>query len=54
LVRQVEAARQILIGQSSAGIVATDAAASLDRSIEAARAVEEAEPGAFVPRRRTH
>jgi len=54
LVRQVDTARQAVIGQSSAGLVSADAAASLDRSVEAARAAEAAEAGAFVARRRTH
>jgi hypothetical protein len=54
LVRQVDVAREAVISQNKAGPVATDAAASLDRSVEAARASEESQPGAFVPRRRTH
>jgi hypothetical protein len=54
LVNQVEVARQAVIGQSKTGQVQTDATESLERSIEAARSVEASEPGAFVPRRRTH
>jgi hypothetical protein len=54
LVREVQVARAGVIGNAEKRQVDDEAAAKLDRAVEAARAAEQAEKGAFVARRRTH
>ena len=54
LVREVEIARQGVVGNAEQRQVDSETTTKLDRAVEAARAAEQAEKGAFVARRRTH
>jgi hypothetical protein len=54
LLKEVEVARQGVVGNAEKRQVDADTTAKLDRAVDAARAVEQAENGAFVARRRTH